>query len=105
MFSALGWGVRRGVVGQLSGGSARRFGGIWRFGGVASFGAPLQGCGGGKISCQGGVAVVVSARLVSFGCGGVGVCGGAVWGCVVCVVEWCVVGWCGVGKSYISYNV
>ena len=94
MFSALGWGVRRGVVGQLSGGSARRFGGIWRFGGVASFGAPLQGCGGGKISCQGGVAVVVSSRLVSFGCGGVGVC---VW--------WCGVGVCGVCGGVVCCGV
>lgn len=104
MFSALGWGVRRGVVGQLSGGSARRFGGIWRFGGVASFGAPLQGCGGGKISCQGGVAVVVSSRLVSFGCGGVGVCVVVRCGGVWCV-WWSGVLWGGVVWGNHTYHI
>ena len=83
MFSALGWGVRRGVVGQLSGGSARRFGGIWRFGGVA---------------------VVVSSRLVSFGCGGVGVCVVVRCGGVWCV-WWSGVLWGGVVWGNHTYHI
>ena len=95
-----GWwdSCRGGRLGD-SGGSGGLGG--WRRSGLLS-----RGVGVAKSLAKGGWQW--SSRLVSSRSGvvvWVCVCGGAVWGCVVCVVEWCVVGWCGVGKSYISYNV